>query len=325
MSFPVLVENSAGLGERAAALDWVKARRGELLTSLREEGALLFRGFPIETAEDFDAWVGAFDLGAFSYRDSLSNAVRVDVTDRVFTANEAPPEAMIRLHHELAQTPAHPRDVFFFCETPAARGGATALCRSDRVFEAIAGRFPEFVHSAETHGLKYRTVMPPEDDHGSALGRSWRGTLSVESRAEAEAKLAKLGYTWKWQDDHCLDATTPRLPAVLKLGAAAARTGNGKAEEIGVRRSFFNQLVATRSWRDARNDPEQAVRLGNGAPISLDLRDAVAEETERLDLDLVWQKGDVAILDNHLVMHGRRSFEGYRRVLVAFSARAQLA
>ncbi len=320
MSFPVLVENSAGIGERAAALDWVKARRGELVTSLRAEGALLFRGFPLETAEDFDAWVGAFDLGTFSYRDSLSNAVRVDLTERVFTANEAPPEATIRLHHELAQTPAHPRDLFFFCETPAAHGGATALCRSDQVYEAVAQRFPDFAGAAETHGFQYRTVMPPEDDPASALGRSWRGTLSVTSRAEAEAKLAQLGYTWIWQDQDCLDATTPRLPAVLKLeGGKSEKAGPTK----GVRRAFFNQLVATRSWKDDRNDPEHAVRLGNGDSIPLDLRDAVAEETERLDLDLNWQKGDVAILDNHLVMHGRRPFEGRRRVLVAFSARAQ--
>jgi alpha-ketoglutarate-dependent taurine dioxygenase len=310
LRFPVVVENTAGLGELAAALDWVQTRREHWVSALRADGALLFRGFPLETAEDFDAWVRAFDRGTFSYRDSLSNAVRVDLTDRVFTANEAPPEATIRLHHELAQTPAHPRDLFLFCEKPAERGGATALCRSDRVFEAIARRLPDFAQAAEVHGLRYRTVMPPEDDPASALGRSWRGTLSVRSRGEAETKLAQLGYTWTWSENDCLAATTPRLPAVLALGDG--------------RRTFFNQLVATRSWSDERNDPERAVWLGNGAPISLDLRDAVAEETERLDIDLDWQKGDVAILDNHLAMHGRRSFEGSRRVLVAFSARAEL-
>ncbi|MFK7894950.1 MAG: TauD/TfdA family dioxygenase [Myxococcota bacterium] len=43
-----------------------------------------------------------------------------------------------------------------------------------------------------------------------------------------------------------------------------------------------------------------------------------------LSAALEWQQGDIAILDSHLVMHGSRSFEGRRRVLVAFSARAAI-
>ena len=57
----------------------------------RRHGAVLFRGFPLATAEDFDAFVAAFDLPNFPYDESLSNAVRVNKTPRVFTANEAPP------------------------------------------------------------------------------------------------------------------------------------------------------------------------------------------------------------------------------------------
>jgi hypothetical protein len=34
----------------------------------------------------------------------------------VFTANEAPAEIEIFLHHEMAQTPRFPSHLFFFCE-----------------------------------------------------------------------------------------------------------------------------------------------------------------------------------------------------------------
>ncbi|MDA2921410.1 TauD/TfdA family dioxygenase, partial [Desulfobacterota bacterium AH_259_B03_O07] len=30
-----------------------------------------------------------------------------------------------------------------------------------------------------------------------------------------------------------------------------------------------------------------------------------------------WQKGDVMVLDNYLVAHGRRPFKGPRKILVA--------
>jgi alpha-ketoglutarate-dependent taurine dioxygenase len=41
---------------------------------------------------------------------------------------------------------------------------------------------------------------------------------------------------------------------------------------------------------------------------------------EALTVELAWQKGDVAIVDNFRVMHGRRPFQGERRVLASLVA-----
>ena len=306
--FPACFEHDGTLTDPEAVTAWIRRDRKALLSNIEASGALLLRGLPLKSAEDFHRVVEAFDLGRFSYRESLSNAVRIDLTDRAFTANEAPPEATIRLHHELAQTPAHPRHLFFFCERAAASGGATALCRSDQLYERLIEAHPDFMRAASEHGLVYHHVMPGEDDPGSSMGRSWRSTLDAVSREDAERKLAALGYTFEWRRDDELAVTTPCLPAVLELPDG--------------RRSFFNQIVATRSWRDIRNSPERVLRLGNGQPISLDLRDAIASLTESLAIDLLWQRGDLAVLDNHRVQHGRRPFQGDRKVLVAFGARA---
>ena len=311
MIFQDVVESPGDLGDPGAAIEWIQRERSSILARLARSGAVLLRGFPFENAEDFDRAVVAFDLGRFSYRESLSNAVRVDLTDRVFTANEAPAEATIRLHHELAQTPAHPRHLFFFCERAAGQGGATALCRSDELLDQVESLHPGFVRDLLAQGLIYHYVMPGRDDPTSSMGRSWRSTLSVENRAAAEKKLTALRYDFSWRGEEDLAVSSPPLPAVLTL-------------EDG-RRSFFNQLVATRSWRDARNDPETALTLGDGRPISLELRDEIARLTEAQATDLAWQRGDLALLDNHRVQHGRRPFTGRRRVLVAFGARAPLA
>lgn len=304
--FPEILEPDAPPTDPAATAAWIARERDALLARVETTGAIVLRGLPLEHAEDFDRCVEAFDLGRFSYRESLSNAVRIDLTDRVFTANEAPPEATIRLHHELAQTPAHPRHLFFFCERAAAEGGATALCRSDDLHDRVAARHPDWLRDLAEHGLVYHHVMPAEDDPTSSMGRSWRSTLGVDDRAEAEVRLAELGYAHEWRSDGSLAATTPPLPAVQTLPDG--------------RRAFFNQLVATRAWRDARNDPETALRLGDGRPVPLALRDAIAELTESLAVDVPWRRGDLALLDNHRVQHGRRPFAGTRRVLVAFGA-----
>src|SRR5262245_24451253 len=201
----------------AATSEWIRASRSELLAEAVRHGAILFRGFPLTTAEDFDAFVAAFNLPNFPYDESLSNAVRVNKTPRVFTANEAPPSATIFLHHEMAQTPIYPSRLFFFCEQPAAAGGATPLCLSDVLWQRLAAAQPAFARDCESKGLKYTNVMPSENDPNSGMGRSWQSTLRSTSRDQAESRLSGLGYSWQWLEGGNLRATTPVLPAVRQL------------------------------------------------------------------------------------------------------------
>ena len=51
-------------------------------------------------------------------------AVRTQLTERVFTANESPSSEPIPFHHELAQTPNPPTHLMFYCEIPPNTGGA---------------------------------------------------------------------------------------------------------------------------------------------------------------------------------------------------------
>ena len=49
-------------------------------------------------------------------------------------------------------------------------------------------------------------------------------------------------------------------------------------------------------------------------------RQIIAEVAEKLTVNLQWQRGDVALVDNFVAMHGRRSFEGSRKVLASLVA-----
>jgi alpha-ketoglutarate-dependent taurine dioxygenase len=290
-----------------ASCQWITAHRDELIRQASDHGAILFRNFGPRTAQDFDQFIAAFNLPNFAYEDSLSNAVRVNKTPRVFTANEAPPTVTIFLHHEMAQTPIHPSRLFFFCEHPADQGGATPICRSDVLFERLAQAHPQFARDCQTRGLRYSNVMPAQADVTSGMGRSWQSTLKSETREQAEARLKSLGYSWQWLGDGSLRATTPTLPAVRKLT-------NGCT-------SFFNQLIAAAmGWKDARNDPSKSITFGDGAPLD---RQAVLTATklgEELSFDIPWQQGDVALVDNYVTMHGRRTFVGTRKVLASLVA-----
>jgi hypothetical protein len=269
--------------------------------------AIICLAFPLATAMDFDRFIDAFGVTNFAYEDSLSNAVRVNKTPRVFTANEAPPTVTIFLHHEMAQTPVHPSRLLFFCEQPAETGGATPVCRSDVLWERLAERCPRFARDCESKGLKYSNVMPAANDATSGMGRSWQSTLRAETREDAERRLRSLSYTWEWLEDGSLRATTPILPAVRKLP-------NGRT-------SFFNQLIAAaQGWKDARNDPSRSITFGDGSPLDREAVNVATELGEELSFDVPWQKGDVALVDNYVAMHGRRTFTGTRKVLASLVA-----
>jgi hypothetical protein len=283
---------------------WLAAHAGELTARAARHGAILFRNFAVATAEDFDAFVAAFELPNFPYYESLSNAVRVNKTPRVFTANEAPPEVAIYLHHEMAQTPIFPSRLFFFCEQPAATGGATPICRSDVLWERLSERCPHFCRDLEAKGLRYSHVMPAADDAQSGMGRSWRSTLRADKPADAERRLAELGYEWEWFADGSLRATTPTLPAVRRLA--------------GGRTSFFNQLIAaSRGWKSDQTVP---IAYGDGAPLDRAGVDESARLGDELSFDIPWQRGDVTLVDNFVTMHGRRTFTGTRKVLASLVA-----
>ena len=286
--------------------DWLSETATDVMSVLDQVGAILFRGFPDGGDHGFDRCIEALDLKPFTYAESLSNAVRKNRSPRVFTANEAPPELEIFLHHEMAQTPLFPRYLFFYCERAALTGGATPLCRSDRLMTELQRQLPDFVRRCRELGVSYTHTMPAQADSGSGQGRSWLDTLSVNSRAAAEAKLQQLGYTWTWLVGDDLRVTTPALPAIRQTSTGA---------EV-----FFNQLVAAfAGWQDPRNSATSSVCFGDGSSMPAPaLKQMVAIAYQQV-YDHLWQVGDVILIDNLRVMHGRRPFSGARTVLAGLA------
>jgi len=297
---PLVVNNQTGMTEMPDVLTWLATEEDSLKQQLATTGAVLFRGFPVKTAEDFDAFSAAFGYQDFTYQESLSNAVRINFTPRVFTANEAPPDVEIFLHHEMAQTPVSPEKLFFCCLSAAETGGATPLCRSDLLYAAFKERYPKWAEKFKSLGLKYRIQMPAEEDFRSGQGRSWCSTLSVDTAAEAEEKLRALGYTWQWQEDESLVTTTPVLPAVKQLPDGSD--------------SFYNQVIAAhKGWKRVGSNFDEALTFGNNEPIPEEMLVALSEIAAEFTIPLEWQDGDVALVDNHRVMHGRNPYSGSRK------------
>ncbi|MFK8048403.1 MAG: TauD/TfdA family dioxygenase [Halioglobus sp.] len=298
--FPTVIVNDGSVQSLSQATAWLEENLSALKRELNATGAILFRGFPISDAESYDTFFAAFEYPNFTYKESLSNAVRINHTEFVFTANEAPKEIEIYLHNEMAQTPVYPGIISLFCEAAAEEGGATTICRSDFIYEQLVKQSPSETHKLEQVGIKYTTRMPSEDAPMSGQGRSWRGTLSVETAEEAESKLKDLNYAWKWNADGSLSAQSAALPAIRTL-------------ESG-RKVFFNQIIAAyMGWKGVKENPGIALCYGDDSPLERTFLDRIVTISNTLSYNLDWQDGDVAVANNNLAMHGRQPYSGERK------------
>tara|TARA_B100000579_G_scaffold434465_1_gene455420 strand:+ start:3053 stop:3991 length:939 start_codon:yes stop_codon:yes gene_type:complete len=302
------VERDKDLTTLVSTQNWVEENKILIESQLEEYGAILFSGLPIESAEDFDLFVSAFQYDTFTYEESLSNAVRINKTDKVFTANEAPKEIEIFLHHEMAQTPTYPKYIFFFCKSASLHGGETPLCRSDYLFDELLKVDPDLVARFEKNGVIYNSIISSGDELVSGQGRSWQKTLGVKSKTEAEIRLSDLGYSWNWIEGDSLSVTTKPFAAIKEL-----KDGN---------KSFFNQvLAASLGWKKNSENDLSPVKFGNGEEIPKSSIQIISKLAQSLTLLRDWEDNDIVLIDNYRVMHGRKPYSGKktREVLVSLT------
>lgn len=304
--FPLILQpdddiNKETLTSIDDTLQWIKEEKTEIENHLLKHGAILFRGFHLEKPADFDNFVKMFGYDPFPYIGGA--APRTLVVGNVFTANESPPDAAIPFHHEMAQVPNYPKVIFFYCDNNPPEGGQTPLVVSNLAYQKMKEQEPEFVTKLEELGVKYNRVLPNGDDPSSPIGRGWQSTYGTDDKADAEQTARELVDKVEWMPDGCMRTATKVLPAVL----VDERTGN---------KTWFNSIIAVyKGWKDSRNSPESSVTFGDGSPMPPKVMDRLEHVLNDLAIDFKWKNGDVVMIDNRQVLHGRRPFVPPRKIL----------
>ena len=308
LSFPLTIQASieqSGLTQTDFH-SWVRDHKDHIHEQLIKHGAVLLRGFPVESAEAFEQLLDQTDYQNMPYIGGAAPRDQVTAS-RIVTANEAPASEKIPFHHEMAQVPTPPGYIFFYCDTAPSAGGSTSILHSAEACEAFFSINPEFASKVKDLGVQYTRVMPLETDTASPIGRSWRETFKAETKAEAEAAMSDAGMSWEWLPDNSVRTTTAILPAI-------------RFDEETDREVFFNSLVAVYTgWDDDRNVAKKAVTTSDGAVLDEDVMQTMIAKMDELAVNFVWQPGDVLLINNHTVLHARQPFEGDRRILAAIA------
>lgn len=301
--FPLLVEPAADAVNLAT---WAVAHRALLEEKLLEHGAILFRGFPVESPDQFQQFGRDVFGELLDYKERA--APRVEIGKGIYTSTEFPPDQWIPLHHEMSYSHNWPMKILFYCDQPTAERGRTPVASArtvtGRIDPAIRQRFLD-------KGILFVR------NYGEGVDLSWQDAFQTTDRAVVEEYCRKAGMSAEWRDGDRLRTRAHRQVMVAhpKTGevlwfnhAHMFHDSNLPAE---VRRALLDQFRADELPRNSF--------YGDGTPIE----SSVLEEIRRIYLEasvlFPWQKGDLLLLDNFLVAHGREPFSGPRRILVAMA------
>lgn len=291
--------------ERNSTFPTLPTDGAALKAMLDRERCLIFHGFDA-SVEEFEQISNELSDDFFNYRGGgftvgkLSRAV-VNDNKTLMTATGATQDFPMALHGEMYYLGSPPDLIWFYCQVPVQAGGQTTIGDGVQIFHDLP---PEIQTLLQNRDIRYDRRIPEGE---------WQVTFQTQTRAEAEAfcRSQKLELSWDKDGTALTQFRTSALRKtasgdfsfinsmeLVALGEAAMRASGGEklASEIKI------NLV---------------VRWDDGTPIEPGILKQIGRATSRNEVEVSWQRGDIILVDNRSVMHGRRSSSGSdRKILV---------
>jgi alpha-ketoglutarate-dependent taurine dioxygenase len=291
---------SASLWESRAAIRQLIDRY------LPKHGGVLLRGFGAAEPAAFGSLAGALSGELLGY--DFASTPRSKIDEGLYTSTEYPSDQWIPQHNEQSYTTTWPMKIWFYCCKAADRGGETPITDSRAIYQRID---PHIRVRFSRHGLMYVR------NYAEGLDLRWQDVFRTADRRQVEAFCRQRGIDCEWSADGVL-----RTRQLCQSESIHPRTG----EPIWFNQAhLFHVSALAPAVREAlleiagENELPRNVYYGNGEPIEASLLDEIRGRFDAEMLRFTWRAGDVLLLDNMLMAHGRAPFEGQRQVLVAMA------
>lgn len=307
------------------------SERGIITKLMNKHGALILRGSPEASAHAFSVLVHAAEEGRghFPYDQIGLAGSRTYHDKEVFSASEAPPNLWIHQHNEYARYTKFPSNIHFFCHkaAPDGAGGESPFAHSTELYDRIKEDMPDFVEEIAAKGINSPDIYRAPGKEAKNFIYTWAGPLAfgrdidlekddmATKKAKAEVQVRRLTPHFWWREDDQLEVHQ-HVPAIRR----APSTG---------RPVWFNSLAGrygTAYDRGAAEPPYvgddgmtfMPPTYTDGTPIAQKHLHRTWELSKEIQVLVKTQPGDLALVDNFQVSHGRAPwFKGERKVLVS--------
>lgn len=299
-TLPLVIEPNS---EEVDIADWATNNREFFETNLRQHGAILFKDFNINSISKFEKVAGAISSNLFGEYGDLP---REGVSKKVYGSTPYPEDKAILFHNESSHLHRWPQKIFFLCVKAAESGGDTPIVDCRKVYQMLS---PQLREKLEEKQLMY--VRNYVED----LDVSWQDFFHTNNKSEVETYCKNAGMEFEWLENNGLKTAKLR-PAIT----THPKTG----EKI-----FFNQIQLHHiSYLDAavresllsefgEKSLPRNVYYGDGSPIEDSVIEEIGAIYEKATISFPWQAGNMIMLDNMLIAHGRNPYVGERKIVVA--------
>lgn len=237
-----------------------------------------FRAFSERFGEHFVSGRGGANYGR----------TPVDADGTIFPATGADHLYPVPLHGERYFTATPPEVLFFYCAQPAEHGGETQVCDGVLLYQA----FP-----AHLQALFAGRTIAYVRRHGPEV---WREVYRTDSLEEVRELCRQSGVDLETHAD----------------GGISTRYSCSALKDTHRGTAFINNLLPF-AWREVQEGRRYGsyVCFEDGSPIPRDVVLQIAELGERYSKSIPWRRGDIAMLDNRFMLHGRGHIADARRTL----------
>jgi alpha-ketoglutarate-dependent taurine dioxygenase len=283
---------------------WAKDNISLIEGLLQQYGAVLFRSFLAEGQSEMEKFNQAIDLELMNYMEGATP--RKSLGNNVYTSTEFPPDQTIALHNENSYVMSWPMKLCFCCVVAPQDRGETPIADVRRVLARIS---PGTRRLFEEKG--YMLVR----NFSEHLSLPWKTSFKVSNREELETYCRKARIEAIWKDENHLRTRQVR-PAI----ARHPRTH----EEVWFNHiAFWHVSSLVPSVREVllRDYSEEGLPyntyFGDGSRIDDEIVEELRQAYEAETVRFPWKEGDLLLVDNMLVAHGRSPYSGPRKIIVS--------
>ena len=253
-----------------------------------------FRGFPVDGAENFHSFVSSLGLGtALNYIGG--DSPRDKVRDKIYTSTEAPPSFKLPLHQEMSFIKNFPKHIYFYCDIPAAVGGATILADARSVYKDINPVVREKFAEKQLNYISHYFRRAPLIELINKVQRghkSWMEVFETDKKEEVEVRCYENEFGFRWHQNDWLEITQ-KCPAVNnhpitgdKVWFNQAHLYDYNPRLIGKFNYFAVKLVYYR-----KHTKMHEITFGDGSQIDRSDLYHVMDTLDKNTIEYPWQKG----------------------------------
>lgn len=272
---------SDNIGQQIVSLDKTsifKLEREKIISLFNAYGILLFRGFEAN-AEIFKEFSNLLSTDFIDYSGGAFNRRIINGDKTVLSVNDFNSE--IKLHGEMYYQKNVPLMLWFFCATPASEKGETIVCDGRQFFRELSSSTKEIFSKKK---LKFTLRMSKNE---------WHKKYKTEDVKQLQEICKDNNLKLRINEDKSI------ITEYITSAIIPSKCGNYQV--------FINSLLP------AKQLYPDVIKFDDDSDISEEVMSEVNAIAEKITTEISWQKGDILMIDNTRVLHGRRAFSDEKR------------